>query len=237
MLRTPAPVVPAPVVLAPVVLAFAAALAFAAIARVAPAANDPEPLPSGMESLGTSSPNDLSRALAKVRRHYGDDAIVIESQLLMNAMRSGSVRATAVSVDGVRPHEDKKYLVFVVDTGIIFDSATRDETTRIHMLWEAIMAPTLEHLHALRVPADGIAVTMRYHHRPYQRLEEIRADLERPGTAEETAFYLLGPDVDALVERGETPHTLLRRAHVTVDGAKRAVAAAPPELPTAPGPD
>ena len=208
-----------------------------ALGGAAGATNDPEPLPSGMESLGATSPTDLSRALAKVRRHYGDDAIVIESQLLVNAMRSGSVRATEVSVDGVRPHENKRYLVFVVDTGIIFDSATRDEMTRIHMLWETIMAPTLEHVHALRVPADGIAVTMRYHHRPYQRLEEVRADVGRPGTAEETAFYLLGPDVDALAVQSETPHTLLRRAHVTVDGATRTLAAPPAELPTTPGPD
>jgi len=215
----------------------AVALGLTALGGGAGAASDPEPLPSGMESLGSSAPTELSRALAKVRRHYGDDAIVIESQLLVNAMRSGSVRTTAVSVDGVRPHDDKKYLLFVVDTGIVFDSATRDETTRIHMLWEAIMAPTLEHLRALRVPADGIAVAMRYHHRPYRRLEEVRADLDRPGTAEETAFYLLGPDVDALVREGETPHTLLRRARVTVDGATRTVATAPAELPTAPGPD
>ena len=217
-----------------VVLAFPIALARGGSIAIAA---DPAPLPSGMESLGSASRDDVARALAKVRHHYGDDAIVIETQLLMNAMRCGSVRATAVSVDGVRPHRDKKYLAFVVDTGIVFDSATRDEATRIHMLWETIMAPTLEHLHALRVPADGIAVTMRYHHRPYRRLEEVRADLDRPGTAEETAFYLLGLDVDALVASSETPHTLLRRAHVTVDGATRTISTAPADLPTAPGPD
>src|SRR5206468_3641710 len=94
------------------VLAVAVALAaLTALGGAAAAANDPEPVPSGMESLGASAPTDLSRALAKVRRHYGDDAIVIESQLLVNAMRSGSVRTTAVSVDGVRPHDDKKYLL------------------------------------------------------------------------------------------------------------------------------
>ena len=154
-------------------------------------------------------------------------------------MRSGSVRATAVSVDGVRPHEDKSYLVFVVDTGLVFDSATRDQTTRVHMLWETIMAPTLERFQAqgLRVPADGIKVAMRYHHRPYRRLEEVRADLDQPGTAEETDFYVLRPDVDALVGRTETSHTLLARARVTVDGALRAVPVPPADLPSAPGPD
>jgi hypothetical protein len=201
------------------------------------AAADPEPLPSGMESLGSASRGDVVRALRKVRHHYGDDAIVIETQLLVNAMRNGSLRATAVSVDGVRAHEDKRYLVFVVDTGLVFDSATRDETTRVHVLWETIMVPTLERLQGLRVPADGIEVAMRYHHRPYRTLAELRAHLDQPGTPEETDFYVLGPDVDALIGRSETPHTLLARAHVTVDGAARAVAAAPADLPTAPGPE
>jgi hypothetical protein len=202
------------------------------------AAADPEPLPSGMEDLGSASRNDVVHALRKVRHHYGDDAIVIETQLLMNAMRGGSVRATAVTVDRVRRHEDKKYLVFVVDTGLVFDSATRDETTRVHMLWETIMAPTLARLQqGLRVPADGIQVTLRYHHRPYRTLDELRANLDQPGTAEETDFYVLGPDIDALVGQTETPHTLLARTRVTVDGSARVVAPAPADLPTAPGPD
>jgi hypothetical protein len=202
------------------------------------AAPDPEPLPSGMENLDSASPKDVTRALRRVRHHYGDDAIVIETQLLINAMRNGSLRATSVGVDGVRTHEGKKYLVFVVDTGLIFDSATRDETTRVHMLWETIVAPTLEHLpQGLRVPADGIKVVLRYHHRPYQTREELRAKLDEPGTPEETDFYLLGPDIDTILRQTETPHTLIARARVTVDGNARTLAAAPPTLPTTPGPD
>ncbi|HEY2389133.1 MAG TPA: hypothetical protein VGK30_19445 [Candidatus Binatia bacterium] len=198
----------------------------------------PEPLPSGLDELGSASPSEVSRALRKIRHHYGDDAIVIQTQLLLNAMRNGSMRATSVGVDGVRPHEDKRYLVFVVDTGLVFDTATRDETTRIHMLWETIMAPTLEHLaQGLRVPADGIKVAMRYHHRPYRTREELRQNLDEPGTPEETDFYVLGPDVDEILMQHETTHSLITRAHVTVDGTVRTVAAPPSTLPNTPGPD
>jgi hypothetical protein len=207
------------------------------LAATRAAGADPAPLPSGMEAFGSASRDDVTDALRKVRDRYGDDAIVIETQLLLNAMRSGSLRATAVSVTGVRLDEDKRYLVFLVDTGLVFDSATRDQTTRVHMLWETIMAPTLGHLRqGLRVPADGIKVAMRYHHRPYRTEEELRASLNELGTAEETDFYVLGPDVDALLRQTETAHTLLARTRVTVDGARRAVPAPPPDLPTAPGP-
>jgi hypothetical protein len=198
----------------------------------------PEPLPSGLDEMGGASPAEVARALRKIRHHYGDDAIVIQTQLLINAMRNGSIRATQVGVDGVRAHEDKRYLVFVVDTGLIFDTATRDETTRVHMLWETIMAPTLEHLaQGLRVPADGIKVVLRYHHRPYRNREELRVNIDEPGTPEETDFYVLGPDIDAILMRSETPHSLITRARVTVDGSVRTVAVAPDGLPTTPGPD
>ena len=200
-------------------------------------ATNPEPLPSGMEEFGSASINDVSRALAKVRRRYGDDAIVIQTQLLVNAMRNGSVRATGVRVEGVREHRAKKYLVFVVETGFVFDSATRDENTRVHMLWSSIMAPTLERLTALRIPADGIKVEMQYHHRPYRSAAELRASIDRPGTAEQTDFYLLVADIDALVQRTMAPQTLIARAAITVDGVERAATAPPADLPTTAGPD
>jgi len=226
-------------------LLLAAALALAVGAAPAradeaapPRAAAPEPLPSGLDEMGSASPTEVSRALRKIRHHYGDDAIVIETQLLINAMRNGSIRATSVGVDGVRAHEDKRYLVFVVETGLIFDTATRDETTRIHMLWETIMAPTLEHLaQGLRVPADGIKVALHYHHRPYKTREELWRNLDEPGTPEETDFYVLGPDIDEILMQRETTHSLIARAHVTVDGNVRTVAVAPSSLPTTPGPD
>lgn len=201
-------------------------------------AADPRPVPSGMEEqFGSASMDQVSRALAKVRRRYGEDAIVIETQLLVHAMRSGSVRATGVRVEGVREHHGKKYLVFVVETGFVFDSATRDESTRVHMLWSSIMAPTLERLTALRIPADGIKVEMQYHHRPYRDAAELRANIDRPGTAEQTDFYVLTSDIDALVRRTVTPQMLVVRAEIAVDGVERPASAPPADLPTTAGPD
>ena len=218
------------------------ALAISAIAvpmLVAPDAvrADPAPLPSAINEMPSASRDDVVRALRKVRRKYGEHAVLIETQLLINAMRNGSLRATAVGVDGVRPYREQQYLSFDVETGLIFDSATRDETHRIQMLWSTIMVPTLERLTALTVPADGIAVRMRYHHRPYRTQDELRSTIEQLGTAEETNFYLLTGDVDALVKHSVTAVDLLTRARVTVDGAERVVAAPGPDSARAPGPE
>ncbi len=120
---------------------------------------------------------------------------------------------------------------------MIFDSTTRDETRRIHMLWTTIMTPTLERLTALDVPADGIAVRMRSHHRPYRTRDELLATIEQLGTAEEVCFYLLRGDVDALANKTVTAPSLLTRARVTVNGTERAVAAPDPDDARAPGPE
>lgn len=217
----------------------AASLALVAMGALAvcAAGTEPAPLPSAAGEIPGATRDDVVRALRKVHHKYGEDAVVIESQLLINAMRSGSVRASAVSVDGVKQDHDKRYLGFVIETGLVFDTQTRDVMARIRMLWATIMTPTLERLTALRVPADGIKVAMSYHHRPYRSQNDLRASIDHPGTPEEIAFYVLARDVDALVTRNVTAPNLIARARVTVDGEERAVEASAEDPPTTPGPE
>jgi hypothetical protein len=188
-----------------------------------PARADPVPLPSAAGEIPGATRYDVVRALRKVHQKYGEDAVVIESQLLINAVRSGSVRATAVSVDGVKRDHKRRYLGFVVDTGLVFDSQTRDEQARIGMLWATIMAPTLERLTGLRVSADGIKVVLRHHHRPRRSQDDLSASVDQVGTPEETAFYVLAADVEALVTREVSVSNLITRVRVTVDGEERTV--------------
>ena len=213
-----------------------AALALLTLPAVAPGA-EPTATPSGIEGMPGAGREDVLRALRKVHHKYGEHAVQIQTQLLVNAMRNGSLRATAVRVDGVKPYRDKRYLGFDVETGLVFDTTTRDEPTRIAMLWTTILIPTLERLTELRLPADGIRVALHYHHRPYQSLAELRASIDEPGTPEETDFYVLAPDVSDLVYHRLTAHTLIARTQVTVDGGERVIAALVSDVPTAPGPD
>jgi len=210
------------------------------LAVAAPAIGaDPEPTatprPNDLGDVSGASRDDVARALRKVHHKYGEHAVQIETQLLLNAMRNGSLRATAVSVPGIAAYGDKQYLGFDVETGLIFDSTTRDERARIEMLWTTILVPTFERLTELRLPSDGIRVALHHHHRPYRSVDELRATIDQPGTPEEIDFYVLTPDVTDLVYKRLTAETLIAKARVTVDGAERTV----PTLvgpPTEPGP-
>jgi len=221
-----------------VVLKVVALLAAAALLAATGAAAEPTPpAAAALEEMPSATRDDVVRALRKVRRKYGEDAAVIETQLLINAMRHGSVRATTVSVDGVKPYRGKRYLGFSVETGLIFDSQTRDVVTRIHILWSGIMVPTIERLASPRIPADGIKVALQYHHRPYKSRDELRTGMDRPGTSEETVFYLLTPDLTELAARHLTTRDLIARARISVDGKERDVEIADPDPPEAPGPE
>jgi len=100
-------------------------------------AADREPAPpADLDAIPSAKREDVIRLLRKVRHRHGEDAVVIQSQLLLNAMQHGSVLATGVRVDRVVEALDKRYLGFVLETGLVFDDSTRDRVTRAQILWE-----------------------------------------------------------------------------------------------------
>lgn len=212
--------------------------AFAQAARPAAAgAGDPS-VPDSLDEMPSANPDSVSRVLAKIRKKHGEDALVIDTQLLLNAMRNGSVLATGVRVDGLDHYRGKRYLAFNVETGLIFDDNTRNETARVQMLWQTIMVPTLERLKSLTVHADdGIMVRMQYHHRPYATHYELRSTIHEPGPSEETLFYLLRSDVLQLVDKRIPAAELFARATIVVDGGEREIPVPTAAEPLTPGPE
>jgi hypothetical protein len=208
----------------------------------APPAGGPalaEPLvnpPERLDQIPGGTRESVTRLLQKVRRRYGEGAVVIQTQLLLNAMRHGAVLATGVRVDGVKKYRGTRYLGFHLDTGLIFDDLTRDGAARVQMLWATIMEPTLASLAGLEVPAEGIKVEMQYHHRPYRSQGELRRTIDQPGVSEETSFYVRTADVSDLGTPGVTPRDLFRRCRIAVDGTEREIAAPSQDPPGAPGP-
>lgn len=203
-----------------------------------PAQAAPTPAPSEVEGFESATPEEVSHLLRTTRRQYGDDAVTIETGLLLHAMRNGSVLATGVRIDGIREYQGKRYVGFQVETGMVFDDLTRDEVARVQILWANVMEPVLVRLtDGLQVPADGISVALQYHHRPYASVAELRASIDRPGLAEEAAFYVLASDVEDLVRQRLTPRALIERTRIVVDGRERSVPRPDGDLPGTPGPE
>lgn len=199
----------------------------------------PTPAPvDDLEDLPSAKPEDVTRLLAKNRKRHGEDAVVIQTHLLLNAMQKGSVLATGVRVDRVEEALGKRYLLFVVETGMVFDDATRDRQQRAQVLWASVMEPTLERLKdGLQVNADGMMVQMEYHHRPYRSVADLRASLAQPGIPEVARFHVLSADVEAVVRGELTLRNLITRARTTIDGTEVTLAAPGNDQPLTPGPD
>ena len=218
-------------------------LAITAFVRPAVAV-DPTPVapaspPDSLEDLPSAKPQDVARLLRKIRQRHGEDAVVVQTHLLLNAMQKGSVLATGVRVERVEEAHGRRFLRFVLETGFVFDDSTRDRAQRAQILWATIMEPTLARLaDGLQVEkADGLVVQMQYFHRPYRNADELRAHIHDPGTTEEARFYVASADLDDVVRGKRTLHALLSTAHTTVDGADLAVEPPVDGMVLTPGPE
>ncbi len=199
----------------------------------------PAPPPESLDEIPSAKREDVTKLLRKVRQRHGDDAVVIQTNLLLNAMQKGSVLTTGVRVDRVEEAHGAAYLGFVLETGLVFDEATRDRENRAQILWASIMEPTLDRLQdGLQIKkAAGIVVKMQSFHRPYRSMEDLRTTIDKPGASEEVRFYVSSADLDA-VHRGElTLRTLITRAGTTVDGAAITVTPPAADAVLTPGPD
>jgi hypothetical protein len=195
--------------------------------------------PASLDDMPSAKPEHVTRLLRKVRQRHGEDAVVIQTHLLLNAMQKGSVLATGVRVDRVEESLGKRYLGFELETGMVFDDNTRDQEARLQVLWGAVLEPALARLEdGLQIEkADGIVVQMQYHHRPYRTVAELRSNIEQPGTSEVARFYVLAADLEAVVRKQMPLAHVLARSRVIVDGTERNVHTVPSDLALTPGPD
>lgn len=196
--------------------------------------------PASLDEIPSAKREEVTHLLRKVRQRHGDDAVVVQTHLLLNSMQQGSVLATGVRVgERVEEMAGKRYLPFVVETGLVFDDSTRDRAQRAQILWATIMEPTLARLkNGLDVrAADGMVVQMQYFHRPYRSEDELRAHIHEPGTSEEARFYVLSADLAEVVRGNVTLRALLAKTRTTIDGGEIAVAPPAMDAILTPGPE
>lgn len=192
--------------------------------------------PASLEEMPGGNRESVTRLLAKTRRRYGEDAVLIQTRLLLQALRNGSQLAAGVRVQGADDYEGRQYLRFHVETGLVFDNGTRDLRARVHMLWLTLIEPTLESIGEPDMTQAGIAVETQSFHRPYASGQELRASIDNPGLSEEVTFYVLRDDLTALAHEKLSVRDLFTRSRITIDDSERAFAAPTENATTLAGP-
>lgn len=155
-----------------------------------------------------------------VQTRYGADAVMIEGNLLQQAIRSGSILEAVVSVGGLEQRNGKQFLAFKLDTGIIYNDRALSDAARPGRAWTDIVEATLRKFQTMRVPADGIAVTVGYAHKAYADEADLRAHLhDDHGELETAIFYLLLSDVAELIAERITAQQCVDRSTVLINGS------------------
>lgn len=173
----------------------------------------------GLPWPGGSPSTELFKLLQDLNRDYGPDTVTLVSWLLDSAVRSGSVLTSSAKVDGDEIYQEKKFLVFQVDTGIIFNTEKMDQNGRLTALWEKILARTFARLETLKVPADGVTIRLLYHSKSFPETESLAEQIDEPGPVEEAKFYFLTDQMRAFLSKELSPQALLTRSQVLVNGS------------------
>lgn len=183
-------------------------------ARAVVAAEDPL---AGLPPVGEEARQALIALFKENRRKYGEDAAVMQGLLLVHANRSGAVLATESAIVGFEERDHRRYVLFRVDSGTIFDDRSTSPEQRLEAVWHSILERTLLRYPSFRVPGDGIAVEILYSHRPF----DIPADLYRPiddrGVLERAKFYLSAADVSEFVAGRLGGREMLARSAILLD--------------------
>jgi len=166
---------------------------------------------------GGAPPAELFKLLQDLNQQYGPDTVTLVSWLLDAAARSGSVLTASVQVNGNETREDAKFLVFQVDTGIIFNTRTVDQNGRLTALWDKILAKAFTHLETLRVPADGVVVNLLYHYKSFPETDDLSEQVDEPGPIEEAKFYFRTDPLRAYLQKELSPQTLLAHSQVLIN--------------------
>jgi len=172
---------------------------------------------------------EILQAMHDLQRKYGADAVLMEGQLLSQAIRGGSVLEASISVPGLEERDGKHYLGFTLETGIVYNDREVSAAARRVHAWTEIVETTLHKFSALNVSADGLAIRLGYTHKPYDDEADLRTHLhEGHGDPETTTFYLLLADVADLLAKRISAQQLVQRATILVDGAAAELLLPPP---------
>jgi hypothetical protein len=196
----------------------------------------PEELPKVLPPAG--SPDQLHAVLQLMRQNkekYGDDAALLQGLLLTHSLQGKAVLSTESTILGFEEVEGKKYVAFRLESGVVLNDKALDRDQRLERMWHVVLERTLLHYPNFRAPADGLAVEIRYNHRPYEQIADLYED-EDEGVIERAKFYMLSPDLTDFLAHRIGPQDFLTRSRVLLDDQPVSVRLSEVLLPSKPEP-
>jgi hypothetical protein len=190
----------------------ALALTLAAAAQAA-AFEQPKSWPEPVAS------EELMLSLGEVARAFGPHAVVFQAALLNEAVRNGSLLEARVEAPVYEKRDGRKYVIFSLQSGIVYNDNHVSAGERIRVGWKEIVAAALRRLSELELKAEGLGVRVGYHHRPYTDERSLREELpDGRGEAEEISFFLGIEDAAGVANGTTTPDAALGRVEIRRDG-------------------
>lgn len=160
---------------------------------------------------------ELGKLLRELNQKYGPDTVSLLSWLNDASIRSGSVLTAAVGVEGKETKENITFLVFHVETGLIFNTQKEDQTSRLRTLWEKILVDAFSRLEDMRVPADGVRIDLLSHCKSFAVTDALADHIDEPGPIENVKFYFSGDPLRAYLRKQLSAQALLSRTTVLVN--------------------
>jgi hypothetical protein len=124
--------------------------------------------------------DSLAKLLARIAEEHGADAVALQSRLLIETIRAGAIGPSEVRVAGPSPREGEDYLEIDVLTGLIFDSDSTDERSRLDHVWQHVAAPALQGMKSFDMKPKSLELVIDYGTQRFADHVEHRADPSEP---------------------------------------------------------
>ena len=182
------------------------------------AAADQHELPAGLPDAATKDQRVAVLQLMKANTEkYGSDAALLQGLLLTHSLQGEAVLTTESTILGFEESAGRKYLGFRVASGVVLNDNEMDRDRRLERIWHVVLERTLMKYPKFNAPADGLAVEIRYNHRPYERLADVGQTDDDFGPEERAKFYMLSADLEEFLAKRMGPQDFLGRARILVD--------------------
>jgi len=176
-----------------------------------------EELPNGLPPVGSA---DQRRAVLELVRQnkekYGDDVALLQGLLLTHSLQGEALLSTESTIVGFEERDGKKYVTFLVTSGVVLNDKTFDRDQRLERIWHVVLERTLLRYPKFTLPADGLAVEIRYNHRPYEQMNDLSED-DDVGAIERAKFYLASSDLADFLAHRIGAQDFLERSRILVD--------------------